>query len=142
MVHNKARVEGCIAEAFACKEISNFSSMYFSCANNVNAVGRISRSYCTSHVVATTFDRISAAFGSRLLASPPTPVSRSAWRHCSLTDGTGVLAVTDAVGISTWTAGVITLWITSVEDTAASTYNFHATHSKTSLCRNMFRMFT
>jgi hypothetical protein len=37
MVRNKARVEGCIAEAFACKEITNFSSMYFSCANNVNA---------------------------------------------------------------------------------------------------------
>jgi hypothetical protein len=36
MVHNKARVEGCIAEAFACKEIINFSSMYFSCANNMN----------------------------------------------------------------------------------------------------------
>jgi hypothetical protein len=35
MVHNK--VEGCITEAFACKEITNFSSMYFSCANNVNA---------------------------------------------------------------------------------------------------------
>jgi hypothetical protein len=35
--HNKARVEGCIAEAFACKEITNFSSMYFSRANNVNA---------------------------------------------------------------------------------------------------------
>jgi hypothetical protein len=37
MVHNKARVEGCIVEAFACKEITNFSSMYFSRANNVNA---------------------------------------------------------------------------------------------------------
>jgi hypothetical protein len=36
-VCNKARVEGCIAEAFACKEITNFSSMYFSRANNVNA---------------------------------------------------------------------------------------------------------
>jgi hypothetical protein len=36
-VHNKARVEGCIAEAFACKEITNFSSKYFSRANNVNA---------------------------------------------------------------------------------------------------------
>jgi hypothetical protein len=36
-VRNKARVEGCIAEAFACKEITNFSSMYFSHANNVNA---------------------------------------------------------------------------------------------------------
>jgi hypothetical protein len=37
MVHNKARVEGCIAEAFMCKEITNFSSMYFSRANNMNA---------------------------------------------------------------------------------------------------------
>jgi hypothetical protein len=36
-VCNKARVQGCIAEAFACKEITNFSSIYFSCANNVNA---------------------------------------------------------------------------------------------------------
>jgi hypothetical protein len=30
-------VEGCIAEAFTCKVIMNFSSNYFSCANNVNA---------------------------------------------------------------------------------------------------------
>jgi hypothetical protein len=37
IVHNKARVEGCIMEAFACKEIMNFSSKYFSHANNVNA---------------------------------------------------------------------------------------------------------
>jgi hypothetical protein len=37
MVHNKARVEGCIAKTFACKEITNFSSIYFSRANNVNA---------------------------------------------------------------------------------------------------------
>jgi hypothetical protein len=36
-VHNKARVEGCIAEALTCKEITNFSSKYFSRANNVNA---------------------------------------------------------------------------------------------------------
>jgi hypothetical protein len=36
-MRNKARVEGCIAEAFTCKEIINFSSMYFSRANNVNA---------------------------------------------------------------------------------------------------------
>jgi hypothetical protein len=36
-VRNKARVEGCIAEPFARKEITNFSSMYFSRANNVNA---------------------------------------------------------------------------------------------------------
>jgi hypothetical protein len=32
IVRNKARVEGCIAEAFACKEIMNFSRKYFSCA--------------------------------------------------------------------------------------------------------------
>jgi hypothetical protein len=36
-VCNKASVEGCIAEAFTCKEITNFSSMYFSHANNMNA---------------------------------------------------------------------------------------------------------
>jgi hypothetical protein len=36
-VHNKARIEVCIAEAFTCKEITNFSSMYFSLANNMNA---------------------------------------------------------------------------------------------------------
>jgi hypothetical protein len=35
-MRNKARVEGCIVEAFACKEIMNFSSKYFSHANNVN----------------------------------------------------------------------------------------------------------
>jgi hypothetical protein len=36
-VRNKVRVEGCIAEAFTCKEITNFSSKYFSRDNNVNA---------------------------------------------------------------------------------------------------------
>jgi hypothetical protein len=36
MVRNKARVEGCIAEAFAAREITLFSSKYFSDANNVN----------------------------------------------------------------------------------------------------------
>jgi hypothetical protein len=36
-MRNKERVEGCTAEAFTCKEIMNFSSMYFSRANNVNA---------------------------------------------------------------------------------------------------------
>jgi hypothetical protein len=36
-VRNKVRVEECIVEAFTCKEITNFSSMYFSRANNVNA---------------------------------------------------------------------------------------------------------
>jgi hypothetical protein len=37
IVYNKVRVEGCIVEAFTCKEIMNFSSKYFSRANNVNA---------------------------------------------------------------------------------------------------------
>jgi hypothetical protein len=36
-VHKKARVEGHLTEVFACKDITNFSSMYFSHANNVNA---------------------------------------------------------------------------------------------------------
>jgi hypothetical protein len=36
-VCNKTRVEGCITEAFVCKGITNFSSKYFSRANNVNA---------------------------------------------------------------------------------------------------------
>jgi hypothetical protein len=36
-VHNKARVEDCIAEAFTCKKITNFSNKYFSHTNNVNA---------------------------------------------------------------------------------------------------------
>jgi hypothetical protein len=37
IVCNKTRVKGCIAQAFACKEITNLSSKYFSCTNNVNA---------------------------------------------------------------------------------------------------------
>jgi hypothetical protein len=37
IVRNKVRVEDCIAEAFACKEIMNFSSKYFLRVNNVNA---------------------------------------------------------------------------------------------------------
>jgi hypothetical protein len=36
-MRNKARVESCIAEAFTCKEITNFSSKYFSHTDNVNA---------------------------------------------------------------------------------------------------------
>jgi hypothetical protein len=36
-VCNMARVEGCIADAFTCKDITNFSNKYFSCVNNVNA---------------------------------------------------------------------------------------------------------
>jgi hypothetical protein len=34
---NKARIKGSIVEAFTCKKIMNFSNMYFSRANNVNA---------------------------------------------------------------------------------------------------------
>jgi hypothetical protein len=36
-VRNKARVEGCIVEAFTCKEITNFLNKYFSRTNNANA---------------------------------------------------------------------------------------------------------
>jgi hypothetical protein len=36
-VRNKVRVEGCIVEVFACKEITNFLGKYFSRVNNVNA---------------------------------------------------------------------------------------------------------
>jgi hypothetical protein len=36
-VCNKAREEGCITDTFTCKEIMNFSIMYFSRNNNVNA---------------------------------------------------------------------------------------------------------
>jgi hypothetical protein len=39
-VHSKARVEGCIVEAFVCKEITNFSSKFFSRANNVMLIRR------------------------------------------------------------------------------------------------------
>jgi hypothetical protein len=37
MVQNKARVEGCTAEAFAMREITLFSGTYFLDLNNVNA---------------------------------------------------------------------------------------------------------
>jgi hypothetical protein len=37
---NKARVDGCIAEAFTCKVITNFLSMYFSHTNNMNVPTR------------------------------------------------------------------------------------------------------
>jgi hypothetical protein len=37
MVHNKAKVEGCIAEEFKLKEIAYFTSMYFAGHHNVNA---------------------------------------------------------------------------------------------------------
>jgi hypothetical protein len=40
-----------------------------------------------------------------------------------------MLLVTAAiVGISTWREGVAALWITSIEDATALTYDFHATH--------------
>jgi hypothetical protein len=36
-VASEARVEGCIVKVFACKVITNFLSIYFSCVNNMNA---------------------------------------------------------------------------------------------------------
>jgi hypothetical protein len=97
-------------------------------------------------VAVTASDRILAAFGSRLLASAPTVVSRSAWRPSSLTDGSGLLVATIVVGISIWRAGIAaavgiytwraditTLWIASIEDNASLTYDFHVTHCKTNV---------
>jgi hypothetical protein len=37
MVHNKARVEGCITEEFKLKEITYFTIVYFAKHHNVNA---------------------------------------------------------------------------------------------------------
>jgi hypothetical protein len=98
---------------------------------------RISRTRCTSHVAATAFDRILAAFGSRLLASARVAISRTAWRPPSPIDKSGLLAaaVAATVGISTWKACAAALWLASIEVTAASTYDFHATHDK-KLLRN------
>jgi hypothetical protein len=36
-VCNKERIEGCIVEAFACKDVTKFSSKYFSRANSIHA---------------------------------------------------------------------------------------------------------
>jgi hypothetical protein len=38
MVHNKARIEGCITEEFKLKEITYFTSVYFTEHHNVNAL--------------------------------------------------------------------------------------------------------
>jgi hypothetical protein len=97
-------------------------------------------------VVATASDRILAAFRSRLLASAPTVISKSAWRPSCPTDGSGLLSAATAVGISTWRiganaavgistwrAGTATLWIAFVEDNATLTYDFYATHDKIKL---------
>jgi hypothetical protein len=51
-------------------------------------------------VATTTFGRVLATFGFRLLASTHIVVSRLAWRH-SPTDKSWVLADADTVGIST-----------------------------------------
>jgi hypothetical protein len=74
-----------------------------------------------------------AATASRLLASAPIVVSMSVWRPSSPTNGSGVLADVDAMRIFTWRAGTTALWIASVEDATALTYNFHATHGKTNV---------
>jgi hypothetical protein len=99
-----------------------------------------SHSRCTFHMAATTSGRILAAYRSRLLASSPTAIYRSAFRHSSPIDRSGLLAVADAVGSSTCRAGTTALWIASVDDTA-STY-FHTTHSKPRLCKTRLRMYT
>jgi hypothetical protein len=36
-VHNKARVEGCIAEEFKLKDIAYFTSVYFTEHHNINS---------------------------------------------------------------------------------------------------------
>jgi uncharacterized RmlC-like cupin family protein len=82
-------------------------------------------------VAAITSGRILSVFESRLLAFAPTVISRSIWRPSTPTDGSRVLV--DAVGISTQRVGVAALWIASVEDTAALTYDFHATHGNTNV---------
>jgi hypothetical protein len=44
------------------------------------------------------------------------------------------------MGISTWRAGITALWIASVEDIAASTDNFHATHGMFTLLLRISKM--
>jgi hypothetical protein len=48
----------------------------------------------------------------------------------SPTDGSRLLAAATIVGIFTWRAGAVTLWIASVEDNTVSTYDVLTTHSK------------
>jgi hypothetical protein len=84
-------------------------------------------------VAATSFSRILDAFESRLLASTPTAISKSAWRPPSPIEGSGLLAA--VVGISIRRACTATLWLVSVQVIAASTYDFHTTHGK-KLLRN------
>jgi hypothetical protein len=103
-------------------------------------VGRISHSQWTFHVAAITSDRILATFRSGLMVHSPTVVSRSSFRHSSPIAGSGLLAITDAMGSSTRRVGVTALWKAFMDDTT-STY-FHATHSKTNLCKTRLRMYT
>jgi hypothetical protein len=72
-------------------------------------MGRISHGRCTPHVAATISDRILATYRSRLLVSSHTAVSRLAIRHNSPTDESGLLAIADTVGSSTWRAGIVAL---------------------------------
>jgi hypothetical protein len=110
----------------------------------LDVVGRISYSRCTSHVAATASGSILVTYRSRIMVSSPTVVSRSAFRHPSNPPQTGQRYWPSLTlwGSFTWRAGIAALWIAFVEDTAASTYDFHATHGKTSLCKNRFHMFT
>jgi hypothetical protein len=77
-------------------------------------------------MAASIFGRILADLGSRLLASACAGVSRTPWRPPS---------PTATMGISTWRVCATALWLASVEVTATSTYDFHATHDK-KLIRN------
>jgi hypothetical protein len=81
-------------------------------------------------VAATASSKILAAIGCNLLALA---ALKSVFQHYSPTVRSGLLAVVDVVGSSTWKASAATVWNASVDDTA-STY-FLTTHSKTSLCK-------
>jgi hypothetical protein len=70
-------------------------------------MGRIFHSRWTYHVAATASDRLLAAFRSRLLVPSPTA-------------GSGLLAIANVMGSSTWRTGAATLWNASVDNTTST----------------------
>jgi hypothetical protein len=95
---------------------------------------RISRSWWTFHVAATAFGKLLTITWSWLLAPSPTVISKSIFQHSPPpTVRTGLLAITDDVGMSPWREGAAALWNASMDD-ITSTY-FLTTHNKTSLCK-------
>ena len=74
-VRNKARVEGCIAEAFALKEISQFSTRYFARANNVFAPS-----------VRLHVDNESPQSTLQIFANPGKAVGKGSVRHIEASD--------------------------------------------------------